>query len=140
MPIEALIALVSLAAGLVADRRSSDETRANEGPSDDLVSRDMIPQAVMSRAREMLDHYGSRPMLCGDSVVVSGWWIESHTLGCRNQADEPEEEWGSSHQTILRESEDSPTTVVLGPVGDHDVFVTVHPLGPELERIGISVQ
>ena len=56
MPIEALIALVSLAAGLVADRRSSDETRANEGPSDDLVSRDMIPQAVMSRAREMLDH------------------------------------------------------------------------------------
>ena len=61
MPIEALIALVSLAAGLVADRRSSDETRANEGPSDDLVSRDMIPQAVMSRAREMLDHYGSRP-------------------------------------------------------------------------------
>jgi len=63
---------------------------------------------------------------CGDSVVVDGCWIESHTLGCRNAADEPRDIWEESHDKILQEYlNDGKSYVDLDE--STRIFVTVTP-------------
>lgn len=79
----------------------------------------------MRRGMEMMEAV-SNPQLCGDTDVVEGWHIETHTLGCRNQADEPEENWWSNHWAIYDEFEADPLQVVTGDPGDGR-FVTFAP-------------
>jgi hypothetical protein len=65
-------------------------------------------------------------MLCGESGVVMGWWIESHTLGCRNAADEAEESWGASHWKILSEYENDGVSRIMADEAS-GAFVTMTP-------------
>lgn len=74
----------------------------------------------------MLEEAARNMMLCGDSTVVMGWWIESHTLGCRNAADEPEEDWWTSHWAIFEEYEANPKARILFD-RDSGAFVTLTP-------------
>ena len=59
----------------------------------------------------------------GDTDVVDGWYIETHTIGCRNHADEAEENWWDNHWTIYDEYAADGRVVVEGDPAD-GVFIT----------------
>lgn len=87
------------------------------------ASRLAVPEAVKRRGVEMLESIGD-PLLVGDSCEVEGWWIETHTLGCRNAADEPEQDWWISHWAIFDEYEADHRSATMGDPGDGK-FVTL---------------
>ncbi len=70
---------------------------------------------------EMLE--AVNPLLVGDTLQIEGWWLETHTLGCRNAADEHKDDWWSSHWAIFDEYEADPQSVTMGDPGDGK-FVT----------------
>jgi hypothetical protein len=84
------------------------------------------PDNVIAEAQAMLAALGGNERLCGDSRVVEGYWVETHTLGCRNAADEPEEQWEESHARIREEYEaDGVSTIVYDE--DSSNFATITP-------------
>jgi 2'-5' RNA ligase len=84
-----------------------------------------VPRPVLDAAQRMLDDLHGNTRLCGDSGVVDGWWVETHTLGCRDAADEPEESWQESHDRILDEYENDGISHVI--MDDSGIFATMTP-------------
>jgi len=82
------------------------------------------PESVARMAQQMLQQV--KPEAVGGSRVVEGWWVETHTLGCRNAADEPEEKWWDSHFAIYDEYMGDGISTVLGEP-DTGKFVTMTP-------------
>lgn len=81
---------------------------------------------VADRALQLLDRVYGQPERCGDSDVIDGVWLETHTLGCRQAADEPEEVWWDSHLAIADEYRADGVSLVLGDPSD-GVFLTLTP-------------
>lgn len=86
-----------------------------------------VPPAALRRGEEMLAAVANT-MLVGDTDTVDGWFIETHTLGCRNAADDPETEWLDRHWAIYDEYRADPRSVVVGDPDDGGAFVTFTPL------------
>lgn len=87
--------------------------------------KDVLPDEVIEYGRKLYDKVSGKTMLCGDSKVVAGWFIETHTLGCRNAADEPEHEWEESHRRIMDEYSSDGVSFVVVP--EENVFITFTP-------------
>jgi RNA:NAD 2'-phosphotransferase (TPT1/KptA family)/GNAT superfamily N-acetyltransferase/ADP-ribose pyrophosphatase YjhB (NUDIX family) len=83
-------------------------------------------QEPLEAARQMLAELGGNEKLCGKSKVVHGYWIETHTLGCRNAADEPESEWEANHKRIRDEYANDGVSIVLDDKNSSN-FATVTP-------------
>lgn len=83
-----------------------------------------LPRSVLEIA-EIMSH--ANPNIVGDSKTIDGYWIESHTIGCRNAADEHPNEWWKSHWSIYDEYANDPQTTILGDPAD-GIFVTITPL------------
>lgn len=83
-----------------------------------------VPQGARARGAEMLAAVEGRPASLGDTDSVGGWHIETHTLGCRNAADEPEEDWLDSHWRIHDEYAGDPDSVVVGDPDGGAAFLT----------------
>ena len=83
-----------------------------------------LPTNVAQEAGKMLGEVS--PEACGSSKVVEGWWIETHTLGCRDAADEPRQDWWDSHWKIYDEYSSDGVSVVEGDPSDGK-FVTMTP-------------
>lgn len=66
------------------------------------------------------------PMDVGDSGIVGGFWIETHTLGCRREGGDPEDKWWECHYEFYDSYANDGASVVLGNPED-GVFVTVTP-------------
>lgn len=81
---------------------------------------------VVTRAQALWDAVVGQPLLCGDSDRVAGCWIETHTLGCRNAADDPEDAWWDRHWAIHDEYAADGMSLVWGDAAD-GVFLTVTP-------------
>ena len=81
-----------------------------------------VPAAVRRRGEEMLAGI-TNPLSVGDTDVVEGWHIETHTIGCRNAADELEEDWWDSHWAIYEEYAADGRIVVDGDPTD-GIFIT----------------
>jgi hypothetical protein len=97
----------------------------------DLAAHD-LPDKVKAAVLRLYHKVAHNTRLCGDSIAVDGFWIETHTLGCRNAADDPEDQWQARHAAIHAAYADDGTSVVLGdPDG---VFVTVTPQRQLTER------
>lgn len=84
------------------------------------------PPAVAERALQLLDQVSGRPHRCSDSDVQGGMWLETHTLGCRDAADEPEAQWWDSHFEIWEKYRTDGCSLVLGDPTD-GVFLTITP-------------
>jgi hypothetical protein len=82
--------------------------------------------AVATRAQQLWEAVEGNPFRVGDSAVVAGCWIETHTLGCRNAAEEPEEAWWDSHWAIHDEYAQDGHSLVWGDASD-GVFLTITP-------------
>ena len=83
-----------------------------------------IPQTVLLIAKAMLED--AAPIVEGDSTVVDGYWIETHTLGCRNSAGEAEETWWDGLWEFYDRYDGDGMSLVLGDPTDGK-FVTVTP-------------
>jgi len=83
-----------------------------------------VPPEALARGAEMLAKVEGRPASLGDTDSVGGWHIETHTLGCRDAADEPEGEWLDSHWRIFDEYAADPNSVVVGDPEDGAAFLT----------------
>lgn len=101
-----------------------------DDPFDDPFTDDQkaaVPPSVVRRAIQLYGEVKSRPNRVGDTDVVDGFYIETHTLGCRDAADEPEENWWDSHHAIYDEFTNDGKSIVAGDPGE-GVFVTITPL------------
>lgn len=85
----------------------------------------VIPQEAHAAAAEMLSQL-SGPLSLGDTRVVSGFCIETHTIGCRNHADDPEEEWWDRHFAIYDEYKSDGVSQIVGDPTD-GYFATITP-------------
>lgn len=85
-----------------------------------------LPAAVAARAEELYGKAVRAPDLPGDSDFIDGFWIETHTLGCRNQGDDPESEWWSAHWAMYDEYAGDGMSIIGGDPSD-GVFVTITP-------------
>lgn len=85
-----------------------------------------VPPDAVTRARQLLQDASRNMMLCGESGIAMGWWVESHTLGCRNAADEAEENWWASHWKILGEYENDGISRIMADEAS-GAFVTMTP-------------
>lgn len=85
-----------------------------------------VPVDALTRARSLLREASGNMLACGVSGVFMGWWVESHTLGCRNAADEPEESWWDSHWKIFSDYENDGISKILTDE-ETGAFVTMTP-------------
>jgi hypothetical protein len=83
-----------------------------------------LPLNVLLAAKGMLAD--SKADLPGGSTVVAGYWIETHTLGCRNAADEEESTWWHGLWEFYDRYDTDGVSVVLGDPTDGK-FVTITP-------------
>ena len=90
------------------------------------MSRPLPPAAALRHAERMLERLEGDPARLGDSCVVEGWWIETHTIGCRNHADTPEDDWWDEHWQIHDEYAGDGRSTVLGDAAD-GIFATLTP-------------
>lgn len=112
----------------------SDERTAEERPLLDLelpsgkagCGPTRPPQAALRRADELLANLSANPELVGDTDVVAGWWIETHTLGCRDAADQTGDEAWETHYAIYEEHMADGCSAVFGHPDDGR-FVTLTP-------------
>jgi len=88
--------------------------------------KDTPPDASLKRADEMLLALDGNPERVGDSDVVADWWIETHTLGCRNAADESGDAVWDTHFDIYDEYIADGTSCVFGDPSD-GYFLTITP-------------
>src|ERR1035437_6570925 len=97
----------------------------NLAPTEAQSSEPSVASAVLSAAppealeavEEMLAQL-SGPLSLGTSKVVDGWWLETHTIGCRHHAEEPEAEWWDRHFAIYDEYASDGISVVIGEPAD----------------------
>lgn len=85
-----------------------------------------IPENTKKRAIELYLKVEGKPQLCGDSDVVDNFWIETHTLGCRNAADCPEEDWIDEHFDIYNEYNSDKISMLAGAPED-GIFISITP-------------
>lgn len=93
------------------------------------------PAHVFDRASEMLGQIES-PNSIGDTDIVDGWAIETHTLGCHREAGVPEDELWDAHWAVYDEyTQEKPKAIVLGDPAD-GVFATIlRPRAPASGRL-----
>jgi hypothetical protein len=84
-----------------------------------------LPQKVIEAAQTFYAKVAHNTLLVGDSTCVSGYWIETHTLGCRNAADEAEADWQASHEKIFNEYKQDSACLVFGDPWEGGVFLTI---------------
>lgn len=85
-----------------------------------------IPSAVRVRAEEMYDRVKGQPDRVGDSASIEGWSLETHTLGCRRAADDPEDSIWDRHWNIHDEYANDGISIVAGDPSD-GTFITLTP-------------
>lgn len=84
------------------------------------------PAGALRRADGLLVRLEGNPERLGASDVADGWWIETHTLGCRNHADEPRGDWWGTHYAIHEEYASDGISAVFGDPAE-GYFVTLTP-------------
>ena len=86
----------------------------------------MLNQSILIKEKiiELYLKIENKPLLCGDSAFVDNFWIETHTLGCRNAADCPESEWLDEHFEIYDEYANDNISTVIGAPED-GIFITI---------------
>lgn len=90
------------------------------------LSLDGLPDAVVHRAEQMYADVKGKPHRVGDSDVVDGYWIETHTLGCRNEGGDSEENWWDEHWKFYDKYTHDGVSVVAGDP-EEGTFVTITP-------------
>jgi len=91
-----------------------------------FAQQDLPPAGALRCADELLDALAGTPDRLGDSDVAEGWWVETHTLGCRDHADEAREVWWDAHyDTYAGYASDGISCVVGDP--EDGYFVTLTP-------------
>lgn len=75
-------------------------------------------------AKRLLGYARAKPYVCGDTGLIMGYWVESHTIGCRNEAGD-EDIW-AAHYAIWDEYSKDGKSILIGDPAD-GVFVSITP-------------
>jgi len=86
---------------------------------------DLLHPEVQKAAKRLLGDGRASPYRCGESGVVMGYWVESHTLGCRVEAGDADI-W-DAHLAIWDEYSKDGHSILVGDPGD-GVFVSITPV------------
>lgn len=101
----------------------------------EMMHKDGYSDEVIEAASHMYEKVEGHPDRIGDSDVVGGFWMETHTLGCRREANEPEATVFDAHWAIYDEYKgkaDQGERVYGDP--EDGIFFTVGPtIDPDLE-------
>ena len=81
-----------------------------------------VPIAVQEASLRLLKDTAAQA--CGTTRVIDNWFVETHTLGCRNAADTAEEDWWDEHYRIYEDYKKDAVSLVLGDPSDGR-FVTI---------------
>ena len=79
---------------------------------------------VVARARDLITALGGNSARLGTLEVVDGWVVETHTLGCRNHGDDPENQWWDRHWAIYDEYRTDGISTIIGDPAD-GIFATL---------------
>ncbi len=85
-----------------------------------------VTLTISGTSAALLARLAGDPMRLGDTDLVDGWHIETHTLGCRNHADTPEADWWDEHWAIFDEYDQDGVSVTVGDPAD-GIFTTLTP-------------
>lgn len=85
--------------------------------------------AAEAKAEQLLAEIDD-PLTLGMSMLIDEFIVETNTIGCRNHADDPEEEWWERHWQIFDDSSSDGISVVLGDPADGK-FATITPIRTE---------
>lgn len=85
---------------------------------------EQLPPDTQRIAKRLLAEARDNPALCGVTGMSMGYWVESHTIGCRNEAGD-EDLWGS-HWAVWDEYANDGKSVLIGDPAD-GVFVSITP-------------
>lgn len=86
-----------------------------------MTSSQDLPLEIRQRAEELLD---VNPEAIGATEQLGPYFLESHTIGCRNAADTHPDDWWDEHFQIHDEYAADPNTQIVGDPSDGK-FVTV---------------
>jgi hypothetical protein len=84
------------------------------------------PPKVLFLANTMLQSTAGHPERVGTTKSIDGYFIEVHTIGCRRDAGEDEDDCWDTHWKIYDEYSNDSVSTVLGDPSD-GVFVTITP-------------
>jgi hypothetical protein len=91
-----------------------------------FASGQIPPPAALAEADELLLSLRGNPDMVGSSNVVEGWWIETHTLGCRSDSGEEGDEAWNTHWELFDSYANDGISAVFGDAVD-GYFVTLTP-------------
>lgn len=83
-----------------------------------------LPIVTQAEAWRVLRVAEREPMRCGESSVAGGYWVESHSLGCREEAGD-RDLWGALWQSWYKHSKDGVSVLIGDPMSG--VFVSISP-------------
>lgn len=86
---------------------------------------DQLHPEIQKAAKRLLVEALESVYRCGDTGVFMGYWVESHTLGCRKEAGDPDL-W-EAHWAIWDEYSKDDQSVLIGDPAD-GVFVSITPV------------
>lgn len=92
---------------------------------EDLPELEGLPAETITAARNMLAEGRRNVYQCGDTGVFGGYWVESHTLGCRKEAGDPDL-W-HAHWAVYDEYEKDGKSLLVGDPAD-GVFISISPI------------
>lgn len=86
----------------------------------------MPPQRVLDTAEELRYNSQAHPEKVGDSMVVDGFWIESHTIGCQTDWGNSEDEAYDVLFDVYNKYKNDGISTVIGDISD-GIFVSITP-------------
>lgn len=95
-----------------------------------------LPLDTQAAATKALREAQKSPYRCGDTGVAVGYWVESHTLGCRNVAGDPDL-WEGHWELWDQYSKDG-KSILIGDPAD-GVFVSITPLKDRSASMGAEM-
>jgi hypothetical protein len=88
-----------------------------------LLQKPDMKDAIL-QAQKLLDE--TDPQAVGTTTTIGGYAVETHTLGCRREADTPEADWWDQHWAIFDDYNTDGMSTVIGDPADGK-FVTLTP-------------
>jgi hypothetical protein len=82
--------------------------------------------AAVAAAEQMIADLNGNMMLVGDTKIVDGWSVKTHTLGRRNAAGAPEDDWWDEHYRTLDQLRADGKSTIVGDPAD-GIFASLTP-------------
>lgn len=95
-----------------------------------------LPMVTQAEALRLLRQAERNVHACGDSTVAGGYWVESHTIGCRDEAGDIDR-WAAHWEFWDKYSSDG-VSILIGDPAD-GAFVSITPQKSRKSTMGAEM-